>query len=177
VAAPLLLGIALAVKSSSPGPVLFRQRRYGLDGREIMVYKFRTMMVCENGAKITQASRNDARVTPIGKHLRRWSLDELPQLINVLQGTMSVVGPRPHAVAHNEEYRKLIRGYMIRRKALPGITGLAQINGCRGERARLEDMQARVNYDLDYLRRWTPLLDLKILFQTAVNLFRDDKAY
>ena len=120
---------------------------------------------------------NDARTTPIGRLLRRYSLDELPQLVNVLQGRMSLVGPRPHAVAHNEEYRKLIKGYMIRHKVLPGITGLAQINGCRGETARLEDMRARVNYDLDYLRQWTPLLDLRILFQTAVNMFRDDKAY
>ena len=177
VAAPLLLGIALAVKSSSPGPVLFRQRRYGLDGREIMVYKFRTMMVCENGAKITQASRNDARVTPIGKHLRRWSLDELPQLINVLQGTMSVVGPRPHAVAHNEEYRKLIKRYMVRHKVLPGITGLAQVRGCRGETSRVEHMEARVLFDLEYMRRWSPMLDLEIILATAIAVIRTDRAY
>jgi putative colanic acid biosynthesis UDP-glucose lipid carrier transferase len=177
VAAPLLLGIALAVKSSSPGPVLFRQRRYGLDGREIMVYKFRTMMVCENGAKVTQASRNDTRVTPIGKHLRRWSLDELPQLINVLQGTMSVVGPRPHAVAHNEEYRKLIKRYMVRHKVLPGITGLAQVRGCRGETSRVEHMEARVLFDLEYMRRWSPMLDLEIILATAVAVIRTDRAY
>jgi putative colanic acid biosynthesis UDP-glucose lipid carrier transferase len=177
VAAPLLLGIALAVKSSSPGPVLFRQRRYGLDGCEIMVYKFRTMMVCENGAKVTQASRNDARVTPIGKHLRRWSLDELPQLINVLQGTMSVVGPRPHAVAHNEEYRKLIKRYMVRHKVLPGITGLAQVRGCRGETSRVEHMEARVLFDLEYMRRWSPMLDLEIILATAIAVIRTDRAY
>ena len=165
------------MKRSSPGPVLFRQRRYGLDGREIMVYKFRTMTVCENGAKVTQASRNDARVTPIGKHLRRWSLDELPQLINVLQGTMSIVGPRPHAVAHNEEYRKLIKRYMVRHKVLPGITGLAQVRGCRGETSRVEHMEARVLFDLEYMRRWSPMLDLEIILATAIAVIRTDRAY
>ena len=157
------------MKRSSPGPVLFRQRRYGLDGREILVYKFRTMTVCEDGARVTQAPRNDTRVTPIGRHLRRWSLDELPQLINVLQGTMSLVGPRPHAVAHNEEYRKLIKRYMVRHKVLPGITGLAQVRGCRGETARVEDMEARVVFDLEYMRNWSPLLDLQILVATVIR--------
>jgi putative colanic acid biosysnthesis UDP-glucose lipid carrier transferase len=133
--------------------------------------------VLEDGPRVVQATREDVRITPIGRIMRRYSLDELPQLVNVLQGQMSLVGPRPHAVAHNEEYRKLIKGYMIRHKVPPGITGLAQINGCRGETARVEDMQARVNYDLEYLRRWTPLLDLKILFLTAVRLLRDEKAY
>jgi Undecaprenyl-phosphate glucose phosphotransferase len=174
---PLLLGIAWAVKRSSPGPVLFRQRRYGLDGREILVYKFRTMTVCEDGARITQARRHDQRVTPIGKHLRRWSLDELPQLINVLQGTMSLVGPRPHAVAHNEEYRKLIKRYMVRHKVLPGITGLAQVRGCRGETTRVEDMEARVVFDLEYMRNWTPFLDLQILVATVFAVLRPDRAY
>jgi putative colanic acid biosysnthesis UDP-glucose lipid carrier transferase len=174
---PLLLFIAVLVKMSSPGPVIFRQRRYGLDGEEIAVYKFRTMRVTEDGPQIRQASKFDSRITRIGAVLRRSSLDELPQLINVLQGRMSLVGPRPHAVAHNEEYRKLIKGYMMRHKVLPGITGLAQVNGCRGETSRLEDMQARVNYDLDYLRRWTPMLDVKIILLTAVKVFRDDKAY
>ncbi len=140
---------------------LFKQRRYGLDGQEILVYKFRTMTVLEDGRYVHQATRTDSRVTRIGRFLRRYSLDELPQLFNVLQGTMSLVGPRPHAVAHNEEYRQLIKGYMVRHKAPPGITGLAQINGCRGETTRVEDMQARVNYDLEYLRRWSPLLDLE----------------
>lgn len=175
--APLLLGIAIAVKRSSPGPVLFRQRRYGLDGREINVYKFRSMTVCENGTKVTQASRNDARVTPLGKYLRRWSLDELPQLINVIQGTMSLVGPRPHAVAHNEEYRKLIKRYMVRHKVLPGITGLAQVRGCRGETTRVEDMEARVLFDLEYMRMWSPLLDLQILMATAIAVIKTDRAY
>ena len=174
---PLLLAVAWAVKRSSPGPVLFRQRRYGLDGREIQVFKFRTMTVCEDGARVTQASRSDSRVTPIGRHLRRWSIDELPQLINVLQGTMSLVGPRPHAVAHNEEYRKLIKRYMVRHKVLPGITGLAQVRGCRGETARVEDMEARVMYDLEYMRNWSPLLDLQILFATVIAVVKTDRAY
>ena len=174
---PLLALVAVMVKVSSPGPVIFKQRRYGLDGREIAVYKFRTMNVTEDGAQIRQASKTDQRITRIGGVLRRSSLDELPQLINVLQGRMSLVGPRPHAVAHNEEYRKLIKGYMVRHKVLPGITGLAQVNGCRGETSQLEEMEARVNYDLDYLRRWTPMLDIKIILMTVVKVFRDDKAY
>jgi putative colanic acid biosynthesis UDP-glucose lipid carrier transferase len=174
---PLLLLIAVLVKISSPGPVIFKQRRYGLDGREIAVYKFRTMNVTEDGEQIRQASKTDSRITRIGGILRRTSMDELPQLINVLQGRMSLVGPRPHAVAHNEEYRKLIKGYMVRHKVLPGITGLAQVNGCRGETSQLEEMEARVNYDLDYLRHWTPMLDIKIILLTAIKVFRDDKAY
>ena len=174
---PLLALIALAIGLSSRGPIIFTQRRYGLDGKEIGVYKFRTMRVTEDGAQIRQASKTDSRITPVGRVLRRLSLDELPQLINVLQGRMSLVGPRPHAVAHNEEYRKLIKGYMVRHKVLPGITGLAQINGWRGETLNLEDMEARVNYDLDYLRHWSPLLDIKILLLTIVRVFRDDKAY
>lgn len=174
---PLLALVAILVKVSSPGPVVFKQRRYGLDGREIAVYKFRTMRVTEDGAYVRQASKDDPRITKIGRILRRSSLDELPQLINVLQGRMSLVGPRPHAIAHNEEYRKLIKGYMVRHKVLPGITGLAQVNGCRGETSQLQDMEARVNFDLDYLRHWSPLLDIKILMLTVVKVFRDDKAY
>ena len=174
---PLLVLIALVVKLSSPGPIIFKQRRYGLDGREIAVYKFRTMRVTEDGAQIRQASKTDSRITRVGGVLRRSSMDELPQLINVLQGRMSLVGPRPHAVAHNEEYRKLIKGYMVRHKVLPGITGLAQVNGCRGETSKLEEMEARVNYDLDYLRHWSPMLDIKIILLTVVKVFRDDKAY
>jgi putative colanic acid biosynthesis UDP-glucose lipid carrier transferase len=177
VLAPLVLANGWAVKRSSPGPVLFRQRRYGLDGREILVYKFRTMTVCEDGATVTQASREDRRVTPIGKHLRRWSLDELPQLLNVIQGTMSLVGPRPHAVAHNEEYRKLIKRYMVRHKVLPGITGLAQVRGCRGETAHVEEMERRVMFDLEYMRNWSPLLDLQILVATVIAVVRTDRAY
>ena len=174
---PVFATIALSVKLSSPGPVLFKQRRYGLDGREIAVYKFRSMTVVEDGSEVTQVSRADARITPIGRILRRLSLDELPQLFNVLEGRMSLVGPRPHAVAHNELYRKLIKGYMVRHKVLPGITGLAQVSGCRGETAKLEEMEARVRYDLDYLRHWTPMLDFKILLLTVIKVFRDEQAY
>jgi putative colanic acid biosysnthesis UDP-glucose lipid carrier transferase len=174
---PLLVVIAVAIKLSSPGPIIFKQRRYGLDGKEIAVYKFRTMQVTEDGDQIRQASKSDSRITRVGGVLRRKSMDELPQLINVLQGRMSLVGPRPHAVAHNEEYRKLIKGYMLRHKVLPGITGLAQVNGWRGETLNLEEMEARVNYDLDYLRHWSLLLDIKIILLTIVKVLRDDKAY
>jgi putative colanic acid biosynthesis UDP-glucose lipid carrier transferase len=176
-AAPIMLGIALLVRMSSPGPVIFKQRRYGLDGREIIVYKFRTMRVTEDGEAIRQATQADSRVTPLGRLLRRTSLDELPQLLNVLQGRMSLVGPRPHAIAHNEQYRKLIKGYMIRHKVAPGMTGLAQVHGMRGETQTLEQMEARIKYDLDYLRNWSPFLDLKILFKTVLIVARGDKAY
>lgn len=175
--APLMLVIALLVKLDSPGPVIFRQRRHGLDGGEIRVYKFRSMTVTEDGWDIHQATRDDHRVTRVGRFLRRYSIDELPQLFNVLQGRMSLVGPRPHAVAHNEQYRKLIKGYMIRHKVLPGMTGLAQVSGCRGETSKVEDMRARIEYDLEYLRRWSPLLDVKIMWQTAWLLLGDRKAY
>jgi putative colanic acid biosynthesis UDP-glucose lipid carrier transferase len=174
---PFLLLIALLIKLGSTGPVIFKQRRYGLDGQIIDVYKFRTMKVVEDGPQIRQVTKDDPRVTSIGRILRRYSIDELPQLFNVLAGSMSLVGPRPHAVAHNEEYRRLIKGYMVRHKVLPGITGLAQVNGCRGETIRLEEMKARIEYDLDYLRQWTPSLDIRILFLTAVQILRDRKAY
>lgn len=176
-ALPLMLLIAILVKVSSPGPPIFAQRRYGLDGKEITVYKFRTMYVTEDGNQVAQARKHDPRVTPLGAILRKYSLDELPQLINVLQGRMSLVGPRPHAVAHNEQYRRLIKGYMVRHKVRPGITGLAQVNGCRGETSELSQMEARVNFDLDYLRNWSPALDAKILIMTAVRLFSDRNAY
>ena len=175
--APLLAAIALGVKLSSPGPVLFKQRRYGVDGRKIVVYKFRTMTVAEDGDVVRQATKNDARVTKFGAFLRKTSLDELPQFINVLQGRMSVVGPRPHAVAHNELYRKLIRGYMIRHKVRPGITGLAQVNGYRGETDTVEKMKARIDYDLAYLRNWSVLLDLQIVLKTVVVVLRKQNAY
>jgi putative colanic acid biosysnthesis UDP-glucose lipid carrier transferase len=175
--APLLAVIAIAVKATSPGPVIFKQRRYGLDGEEIYVYKFRSMKVTEDGGEIRQATKSDPRVTPVGGFLRRTSLDELPQFINVLQGRMSIVGPRPHAVAHNEMYRKLITGYMIRHKVKPGITGWAQVNGYRGETDTLEKMQARVDYDLDYLRNWSLPLDLKIILKTPLVVFKGDAAY
>jgi putative colanic acid biosynthesis UDP-glucose lipid carrier transferase len=177
VAAPLMAGIALAVKITSRGPVLFRQRRYGLNGELINVYKFRSMTVCEDGAVVTQATRDDVRITGLGKFLRRTSLDELPQLLNVLQGKMSLVGPRPHAIAHNEMYRKLISGYMIRHKVRPGITGWAQVNGLRGETDTVEKMSARVKFDIDYLNSWSPWLDLKILLRTVMLVVRDDRAY
>jgi putative colanic acid biosynthesis UDP-glucose lipid carrier transferase len=174
---PLLLALAVGVKLSSPGPVLFRQRRYGLDGRQITVYKFRTMIVQEDGEQVKQATRDDQRITPFGRFLRRSSLDELPQFINVLQGRMSIVGPRPHAVAHNETYRKLINGYMVRHKVKPGITGWAQVNGLRGETDTVEKMRQRIEYDLGYLRNWSLRLDLHIILKTVLLVFRDRRAY
>jgi len=176
--APLMLLIGLAIKFTSKGPVIFKQYRYGLNGESIKVYKFRSMTTCDNDATvIKQAGKNDARVTPLGAFLRRTSLDELPQFINVLQGRMSVVGPRPHAVAHNEEYRKLIKGYMWRHKMKPGITGWAQINGWRGETDTLDKMEMRVKYDLDYIRRWSVGFDLKIVFLTIFKGFINKNAY
>jgi len=173
----LMLAIALGVKYSSPGPILFKQRRYGLDGQDILVYKFRSMSVCEDGSHIEQAKKNDKRVTPFGAFLRKTSLDELPQFLNVLQGGMSIVGPRPHAVAHNELYRKLVKGYMIRHKVKPGITGWAQVNGLRGETDTVEKMAARVRYDIDYLRHWSLVFDLMIILKTALVVVRDRNAY
>ena len=175
--APLMLGVALAVRLTSPGPVIFRQRRYGLYGDEIVVYKFRSMTVAEDGGDITQARVRDARLTPVGAFLRRTSLDELPQFWNVLQGRMSIVGPRPHAVAHNEQYRKLIKGYMLRHKVKPGITGWAQVNGLRGETSTLDKMQARVRYDLDYLRSWSLWLDLWIIVKTVKVVITQQNAH
>jgi putative colanic acid biosynthesis UDP-glucose lipid carrier transferase len=172
---PLMLLIALAVKLSSPGPVLFRQRRYGVDGKEIVVYKFRTMTSQDDGAVVPQATRNDPRITRVGRFLRRSSLDELPQFVNVLQGRMSVVGPRPHAVAHNEMYRKLIDGYMVRHKVKPGLTGWAQVNGLRGETETVEKMRRRIEFDLAYLRHWSLRLDLVIILKTFFVLIRDQK--
>ena len=174
---PVLLLIAAAVKASSPGPVIFRQRRYGLAGEEILVSKFRSMTVCEDGGAIQQARKNDARVTRIGAFLRRTSLDELPQFFDVLRGRMSIVGPRPHAVAHNELYRKSIRGYMVRHKVKPGITGWAQVNGWRGETDTLEKMEMRIAYDLAYLRNWSLRLDLYIILKTVAVVFNDRHAY
>jgi len=167
----------LAIKFSSPGPVLFKQRRYGLNGEEILVYKFRSMTVCEDGPIVPQAIPQDCRVTPLGAFLRRRSLDELPQILNVLEGKMSFVGPRPHAVAHNEAYRKLINGYMIRHKVRPGITGWAQVNGLRGETSTVDIMRRRIQYDLDYLKNWSLALDLKIIAKTALIVLQDRNAY
>jgi putative colanic acid biosynthesis UDP-glucose lipid carrier transferase len=174
---PLMLLIAIGIKLSSSGPVLFKQRRYGIDGKEIVVYKFRSMAVMEDGSKINQATRHDPRITRFGAFLRKTSLDELPQFINVLQGHMSIVGPRPHAISHNEIYRNLIKGYMVRHKVKPGITGWAQINGFRGETDTEEKMQRRIDYDLDYLRNWSLFLDLLIIFKTIGVVFNDQNAY
>jgi putative colanic acid biosynthesis UDP-glucose lipid carrier transferase len=174
---PLLLVIAIAVKATSPGPIIFKQRRYGLDGEEILVYKFRSMAVTEDGSTVVQATQGDKRVTPLGAFLRKSSMDELPQFVNVLQGRMSIVGPRPHAVAHNELYRKLIKGYMVRHKVKPGITGWAQVNGFRGETDTLDKMQGRIQYDLDYLRNWSLRLDVRIILRTAKLVAKDQRAY
>ena len=174
---PLMAVIATAVKLTSPGPIIFKQRRYGLHGEEIIVYKFRSMTVCEDGPDVAQARKSDSRITRLGGFLRKTSLDELPQFINVLQGRMSIVGPRPHAVVHNELYRKLIKGYMLRHKVKPGITGWAQVNGLRGETETLEKMQQRVEFDLHYLRNWSLFLDLRIIMKTAWIVARGDDAY
>jgi putative colanic acid biosynthesis UDP-glucose lipid carrier transferase len=174
---PLMIAIAIAIKLTSPGSVIFKQRRYGLDGREITVYKFRTMTVSEDSDEIRQATRDDERVTRVGGFLRKYSLDELPQFINVLQGRMSVVGPRPHAVAHNEQYRPLIKGYMVRHKVNPGITGLAQVLGYRGETETVDAMRDRVQYDLEYLRNWSLALDMRIILKTLRIVLKDDMAY
>jgi putative colanic acid biosynthesis UDP-glucose lipid carrier transferase len=176
IAVPMAI-IALGIKLTSPGPVLFKQNRYGLDGKQIKVYKFRSMDVQDNGHHVKQATKNDVRITRFGAFLRRTSLDELPQFFNVLQGRMSIVGPRPHAVAHNEQYRKLIEGYMLRHKVKPGITGWAQINGFRGETETINKMVKRVEYDLDYIHRWSVWLDLKIIFKTVIKGFVDKNAY
>ncbi len=174
---PLLLVIAIGVKLTSPGPVIFKQRRNGLDGEEITVYKFRSMRAQDNGPVVRQATKDDPRITPFGAFIRRTSLDELPQFFNVLQGRMSIVGPRPHAVAHNEEYRRIIKAYMVRHKVKPGITGWAQVNGHRGETDTVEKMKARVEYDLEYLRNWSLGLDLQIIVRTIRLVFFDRHAY
>jgi putative colanic acid biosysnthesis UDP-glucose lipid carrier transferase len=175
--APVLLAIAIGVKLSSPGPAIFRQKRNGLVGEEITVYKFRSMRAMDNGPVVKQATKDDPRITPFGAFLRKTSLDELPQFFNVLQGRMSIVGPRPHAVAHNELYRKLIKAYMVRHKVKPGITGWAQVNGHRGETDTVDKMQARVEYDLEYLRNWSLGFDLQIIARTIKLVFFDRNAY
>ena len=174
---PVMLIIALLIKLDSPGPVFFSQRRYGLDGQQIWVYKFRSMAQSAGGTHIAQAKRGDPRITRLGALLRRTSLDELPQFFNVLQGRMSVVGPRPHAVEHNELYRQLIKGYMVRHKVRPGVTGWAQVNGQRGETDTLDKMQARIDFDLDYLRHWSLRLDFLIILKTIKLVFKDSHAY
>jgi putative colanic acid biosysnthesis UDP-glucose lipid carrier transferase len=175
-AIPMTL-IAIIIKLTSKGPVFFRQKRYGLDGREILVWKFRSMRTCDNGPVVKQATKDDPRITRIGAILRKTSLDELPQLFNVLAGNMSLVGPRPHASAHNELYRGQIRGYMMRHKVKPGITGLAQVNGCRGETETVDKMEKRVQWDHHYIRSWSLWLDIKILFRTLLVAWRQEEAY
>ncbi len=177
VAAIPMVMIGVLVKLSSPGPILFRQRRYGLDGREIHVWKFRTMTTCDNGPDVQQARAKDPRVTPIGSILRRTSLDELPQLFNVIEGSMSLVGPRPHATAHNEQYRRQIPGYMLRHKVKPGITGLAQVNGWRGETDTLFKMEKRIEFDHRYIREWTFWMDVQILCKTVAVVLSRKNAY
>jgi putative colanic acid biosynthesis UDP-glucose lipid carrier transferase len=172
-----MAAIAVAIKVSSPGPIFFRQWRYGLCGKKIRILKFRTMNVCEDGPLVRQAAKNDSRITGIGRFLRRTSLDEFPQFFQVLTGEISLVGPRPHAVAHNEQYRSLIHGYMLRHIVKPGITGWAQVNGWRGETAELEKMEQRVRHDLEYIRNWNLLLDLKIILLTIFGNKKSRNAY
>jgi len=179
-AAPVMLGIALLIRLGSPGPVVYRQRRYGFDNRPIEVLKYRTMFVeqCDDDAgALVSARRHDPRVTPIGRLLRRTSLDELPQFLNVLRGEMSIVGPRPHAVVHHERYAGLIDGYLARHRVKPGITGWAQVNGLRGEADTLARMQERVRYDLHYIENWSLLLDLRIILRTLLVGFSHPNAY
>ncbi|MDR3411213.1 MAG: undecaprenyl-phosphate glucose phosphotransferase [Formivibrio sp.] len=175
---PLLIGIAIAIKITSPGPVVFKQLRHGWNGKIIEIYKFRSMVVHkEDDNVLTQATRHDSRITPLGAFLRRTSLDELPQFINVLQGRLSVVGPRPHAVAHNEQFKELVPRYMLRHKVKPGITGWAQINGFRGETDTLEKMEKRVEYDIHYIENWSIWMDCRIIFMTVFKGFQSDNAY
>jgi putative colanic acid biosynthesis UDP-glucose lipid carrier transferase len=174
---PLLLAIAIAIKLDSPGPVIFRQARYGLNGQRFSLYKFRSMTVAERDAEIQQVSREDSRVTRVGRFLRRTSLDELPQFWNVLRGDMSVVGPRPHSVAHNEHYRKAVKRYMVRHKVKPGLTGWAQVHGLRGETSEVTRMEERIRFDLDYIRHWSPWLDIRIILMTVLIVLRDRNAY
>jgi putative colanic acid biosynthesis UDP-glucose lipid carrier transferase len=172
-----MLCIALAIRLRSPGPILFRQWRYGLSGKQIRILKFRTMTVCEDGPNIVQAVKDDPRVTRLGRFLRRTSLDEFPQFLQVLTGELSLVGPRPHAVAHNEKYRAIIHGYMLRHMVKPGITGWAQVNGWRGETAELVKMEERVRHDMEYIRNWNLLLDLRIIFLTIFGAKKRRNAY
>ncbi|RVU83404.1 undecaprenyl-phosphate glucose phosphotransferase [Leucothrix sargassi] len=174
---PVFAIVAYLIKRDSKGPVFFKQKRYGMDGKEILVWKFRSMTVTEQGDEVKQAQRSDPRVTKVGAFIRKTSIDELPQLINVLQGTMSLVGPRPHAVAHNEFYRSKVTGYMARHKMHPGITGWAQVNGSRGETAKVKDMEERIRYDLEYIQHWSLGLDFKILFRTISTVLNTKNTY
>ena len=174
---PLMLLTALLIKLDSRGPVFFFQKRNGFNGQIFNIIKFRTMHVLEDGLTIQQATRNDSRVTRLGRWLRRTSIDELPQLLNVVRGNMSLVGPRPHATAHDSEYEKLIANYAFRHHVKPGLTGWAQVNGYRGETRELEQMQRRIDYDIWYINNWTPFLDLKILLKTVLVALRQNSAY
>ena len=175
--APLLAAVAILIRLETPGPLIFRQRRKGFNGREFTIFKFRTMDVLEDGRVIPQARRNDPRVTRVGRILRATSIDELPQLVNVLRGHMSLVGPRPHAAAHDDGYTKLIAKYAFRQHVKPGLTGWAQVNGFRGETSRLELMERRVDCDLWYIKNWSLWLDLRILVLTGFELVRGRNAY
>lgn len=174
---PLLAAISLAIKLTSKGTILFKQKRYGLNGRDIYIWKFRSMNTTDNGDVVPQATKNDARITPLGKFLRKTSLDELPQFFNTLTGRMSIVGPRPHARAHNEQYRKVIQKYMLRHKVKPGITGWAQINGFRGETDTLDKMEKRIQFDLYYIENWSIWMDVKIILLTLIKGFINKNAY
>ncbi|MGC1441013.1 MAG: undecaprenyl-phosphate glucose phosphotransferase [Burkholderiaceae bacterium] len=174
---PILLVIATAIKINMPGPVFFRQPRYGLDGKTFQIWKFRTMKVMETGKEVAQATRNDSRITPLGKVLRRYSLDELPQLLNVIDGSMSMIGPRPHPINMNEEQRVLINRYMQRHIVKPGITGWAQVNGYRGETDTIEKVEKRIQFDLEYIERWSIWFDLKILWRTLRSVWTDPNAF
>jgi putative colanic acid biosysnthesis UDP-glucose lipid carrier transferase len=176
IAIPMVI-IAAAIKLTSKGPVIFKQDRYGMDGKKIKIYKFRSMTTQDNGDDIKQATKGDARITPLGAFLRRTSLDELPQFFNVLQGDMSVVGPRPHAISHNEQYRKQITYYMLRHKMKPGITGWAQVNGWRGETDTVDKMEMRIKYDLHYIRHWSLWFDFKIVLFTVFKGFVGKNVY
>jgi undecaprenyl-phosphate galactose phosphotransferase/putative colanic acid biosynthesis UDP-glucose lipid carrier transferase len=174
---PLLAAVGILIRLESPGPLIFRQRRKGFNGREFTIFKFRTMNVLEDGSVIAQARRNDTRVTRVGRILRATSIDELPQLVNVLLGHMSIVGPRPHAVAHDDGYTKLISKYAFRQHVKPGLTGWAQVNGYRGETVHLEMMERRVDCDLWYIKNWSFWFDLRILVLTGFELLRRRNAY
>lgn len=175
--APLLALVAVLIKLELPGPVLFRQARGGLNGQAFTIFKFRSMRCQENGANVVQAKRDDDRITTIGRILRKTSIDELPQLLNVLKGDMSIVGPRPHALAHDEHYGAVIPNYHLRFRTRPGLTGLAQIKGLRGGTSAVEAMAARVDADNDYIERWTLSGDIKILLMTVPHLLLAENAY
>jgi exopolysaccharide biosynthesis polyprenyl glycosylphosphotransferase len=174
---PLMLAVALAIRLDSPGPVLFRQNRNGFNGRPFPIFKFRTMRVMEDGPVVVQAKRNDSRVTPVGRWLRRTSIDELPQLFNVIRGEMSLIGPRPHALAHDDEYMTVIATYAYRHHMRPGITGWAQVNGYRGETPTVGHMERRVELDMWYIENWSFWLDVRILVRTCLEVARSRNAY